>query len=90
MYLFSYDLENDKERRRLSNLLKGYGTRVQKSVFECPVSKSRYLSLCRKIEELDLTSGFVLVYRLQAQQKRKMIGVVPDNLRTLDNHSFVI
>lgn len=35
LWLVSYDISDDKTRRRVHNLLKDYGKRVQYSVFEC-------------------------------------------------------
>lgn len=39
LVLVAYDLSNDRTRRRVAKLLSGYGTRVQRSVFECHLSK---------------------------------------------------
>jgi CRISPR-associated protein Cas2 len=48
LVLVVYDIADDKRRLKLSNLLEGYGRRVQESVFEC------YLSLdkMKKLYEL--------------------------------------
>ena len=35
LFAVCYDVSNDRERYRVDKLLKGYGFRVQKSVFEC-------------------------------------------------------
>lgn len=34
-YVIAYDIEEDRVRTRIATLLASYGTRVQKSVFEC-------------------------------------------------------
>lgn len=39
LVLVTYDLSDDQTRRRVAKLLGGYGTRVQRSVFECHLSK---------------------------------------------------
>jgi len=39
LVLVAYDLSDDQTRRRVAKLLSGYGTRVQRSVFECRLSK---------------------------------------------------
>ena len=33
-YLITYDIEDDKRRKKISDLLEGYGVRVNYSVFE--------------------------------------------------------
>lgn len=38
LVLVIYDIPDDKRRAKLSNLLEGYGRRVQKSAFECFLS----------------------------------------------------
>lgn len=34
-YVVVYDISSDKQRKKVSDLLEGYGLRVQYSVFEC-------------------------------------------------------
>jgi CRISPR-associated protein Cas2 len=40
-YLVCYDIANAKRLRRVAKLLKSYGTRLQYSVFECPLDDLR-------------------------------------------------
>jgi len=40
--MISYDVVDDKKRFKLMKLLKDYGSRVQKSVFECNLSPKTY------------------------------------------------
>ncbi len=35
LWMVAYDIEDDRSRRRVHDLLKDYGERVQYSVFEC-------------------------------------------------------
>ena len=44
-YVISYDVPCDRRRKKISNLLEGYGERVQYSVFECILT-------LKKLEEL--------------------------------------
>ncbi len=44
-YVITYDIPDDRRRKKIADLLEGYGKRVQYSVFEC------YLSLA-KLKEL--------------------------------------
>nr|WP_286396874.1 CRISPR-associated endonuclease Cas2 [Pseudanabaena mucicola] len=45
LYVVIYDVSDDKRRKRVFNLLEGYGRRVQFSAFECLLND-------RKFEEL--------------------------------------
>jgi CRISPR-associated protein Cas2 len=40
-YLVCYDIANPKRLRRVARLLEGFGTRLQYSVFECPLDELR-------------------------------------------------
>lgn len=46
-----YDIPNDRRRLNLSNLLEGYGRRVQKSVFECFLSMADMKKLYAQIQK---------------------------------------
>ncbi len=50
-YLITYDIENNKNRKKLSDLLETYGVRVNYSVFECELNKTKLNKLLRQIEE---------------------------------------
>lgn len=66
MYLICFDISDDRVRYRVVKALKGYGRRVQKSVFECShLSEHRLLLLQKKMEGLiDHGSDSVRYYRL--------------------------
>lgn len=46
-----YDIPNDKRRLKLSNFLEGYGSRVQKSAFECFMSLEEMRALFQKVNK---------------------------------------
>jgi CRISPR-associated protein Cas2 len=48
----SYDIVDDKKRLRVAKLLKSYGERVQKIVFECRLDDRLYLKMKREIEKI--------------------------------------
>ena len=68
--LLTYDVatETAAGRRRLRHVAKiceGYGQRVQKSVFECQVTKARYEELVhRLLEEINEAEDSLRIYRL--------------------------
>jgi len=64
-YLICFDIVNDQIRAKVAKILKGYGYRVQKSVFECPdLTEKQFLELKDKIESLiDVTEDSVRYYR---------------------------
>ncbi len=64
-YVVCYDIVDDTMRDKVARILKGYGYRVQKSVFECPeLSEKKLLKLMDKIErQIDITQDSVRYYR---------------------------
>lgn len=65
-YVVCFDIVEDPVRARVVKVLKEYGQRVQKSVFECPnLSEQRYLKLKARLEDLiDETEDTVRYYLL--------------------------
>ena len=52
LVMISYDVVDDKRRLRLMKFLKDYGTRVQKSVFECNLSLDLYDRVKDEVEKI--------------------------------------
>jgi len=73
-YVVVYDISSDEERGRVDQLLKGYGFRIQKSVFECRLSRRHRDELVRRMTELDIQTGFVRAYRLDYSSRLTNIG----------------
>ena len=51
-YLITYEIENNKRRKKVSDELEEYGYRVNFSVFECELNKTKMKNLVKKLEEL--------------------------------------
>lgn len=57
-YVVAYDIEDDRVRTRIADVLQGYGARVQKSVFECLVESDELDRLTRRLQaELETSPG---------------------------------
>jgi len=65
-YLVCFDIADDHIRYRVVKVLKGYGVRVQKSVFECSsLTEEQFLKLKHRIEEcIDATQDSIRYYLL--------------------------
>jgi CRISPR-associated protein Cas2 len=52
-YLVCFDIVDDRKRYRVVKALKGFGVRVQKSVFECPeLSEEQFIKLRHRLEDI--------------------------------------
>jgi CRISPR-associated protein Cas2 len=73
-YVVIYDITDDRERVRVDKTLKGFGFRIQKSVFECRMKRGDREQLLAKLDKLGIKSGLVKLYRLDALAKKMEIG----------------
>ncbi len=51
-WVIAYDTPSNRRRRKFAQLLEGYGSRVQWSVFECRLRQEQLLQLRRRLERL--------------------------------------
>jgi CRISPR-associated protein Cas2 len=52
IWVIAYDTPSDRRRRKFAKLLKGYGLRVQLSVFECELRGEQLQQLRQRLERL--------------------------------------
>ena len=64
-YVISYDIPDDRRRNQLAKVLKGFGARVQYSVFEAHLTRTQYEELKRAVARvIDLSEDSVRYYAL--------------------------
>ncbi len=66
IYVVCYDITDDSRRQKVCELLKGYGTHVQYSVFECDLEEKELLRKMIKdiLAEINESEDFVRIYPL--------------------------
>ena len=78
MYIISYDITSNKLRRKIAKELENYGIRVQYSVFECNIDKTRLKEVYAKMVNLmkEVEDGSVRFYELcqNCEHKVHVIG----------------
>ena len=75
--IISYDIVEDKRRTKVMKFLKGYGMRVQYSVFECDLTALQFAKVQHTILGLiDLKTDSVRCYQLNvaAVKQIKILG----------------
>jgi CRISPR-associated protein Cas2 len=88
--IISYDIVEDQRRTRVLKLLKGYGTRVQYSVFECYLTPKQVEKVGRELRKLiDLDTDSVRCYMLDAAARRRIQIVGIGNV-TADTAYYLI
>ena len=88
-YVIVYDISDNRERHKVSKTLEGYGFRVQKSAFECLLSRSGRNRLQDKLFSLNIKTGFVTIYQISANAQKIDIGKVPEN-NIDEGHAFIV
>lgn len=73
-YVVVYDITDDGERRRVDKVLKGYGFRAQKSVFECRLSRKMKDDMVKDLRYLGIKTGNIKIYRLEHSLEPPVIG----------------
>ena len=76
-YVVAYDVADDGEREKVAKILQGFGDRVQKSVFECRLTVAMRNRLAARLENLELATGGVLLYRVHDHSRTIAIGDCP-------------
>lgn len=77
-YLAIYDITSNRERQLVAKVLQGFGFRVQKSAFELKLLKAGKHRLIRQLEALEIETGTILIYHLNAGAVRRAVGLPPD------------
>jgi len=72
-----YDVEENRERVRLAKVVEGFGVRVQKSAFEVRLTRSQRESFLERVRELNMKTGWLVLYRVDEAAKRHHAGVLP-------------
>ncbi|BCB96570.1 hypothetical protein JZK55_14920 [Dissulfurispira thermophila] len=88
-YAVVYDITDDLERARVDKVLKGFGFRIQKSVFECRLDRKNRDELIKKLNALNIQTGFIKIYRLEYSYKSNIIDV-KDTDDIDDGYVFVV
>jgi CRISPR-associated protein Cas2 len=76
--IISYDVVEDKRRTKVLKLLKGYGTHVQYSVFECDLNKHQLDKVGRELRAIiNLNTDSVRCYLLDAAavERIQILGI---------------
>lgn len=89
-YAVCFDVRDPRRLWRVSNEMENFGTRVQRSLFECRLSDDQYEALKQRIAEwIDAREDHVRYYPLCPKD---VAGIVIDGTgdKTLDSDYFLV
>lgn len=87
-YVIVYDISSDNERAKVDKVLRNYGFRVQKSVFECKLNDSLKRKLISELRGLNIRTGFIKIYKLTDTIDAETLGNAPENIDSRD--AFIV
>ncbi|NJK35764.1 MAG: CRISPR-associated endonuclease Cas2 [Oscillatoriales cyanobacterium SM2_2_1] len=65
LYIVAYDIPCSKRRKKVADLLAGYGQRVQFSVFECVLLPAKYEELKKRLRKrIQIAEDSIRIYPL--------------------------
>lgn len=76
--IISYDVVDDRRRTKVFKLLKGYGTHVQYSVFECDLDTEQFARLGQLLkQQIDLHTDSIRCYRIDQRmvEQIQVLGI---------------
>lgn len=74
LILIIYDISDNKHRLKISKLLEGYGTRIQKSAFESWLTKKHFEKLLSKLKEMTRVTDNIRIYKLHGYGEVTVLG----------------
>ncbi|MFN9624429.1 MAG: CRISPR-associated endonuclease Cas2 [Cyanobacteriota bacterium] len=87
LWIVAYDSPSDQRRRKLSDLLQGFGQRLQWSVFECRLREDQLRALRWQLERrIDAGQDRVCLWPVAGQQVASIvtIGLPPPEADPVD------
>ena len=72
-YMVTYDISSNKRRKKVADLLEGYGRRVQYSVFECALPAGKYQELQKRLRSrVKLEEDSIRMYPISQQMLQQV------------------
>jgi len=90
-YVISYDIVDDKKRRKLAKYLESYGVRVQYSVFETELSDTQLSAMIRGISSrIDKSTDTVRIYAIPKDFRERIITIGENKGQFFDDDYMII
>ena len=89
LVLVTYDISDDKRRNRVSELLEGYGIRVNFSVFECVLTQEKLDKVTREIQNLISKMDSVRFYYICQNCIKKSFYIGKEIEAVMDDDFFI-
>ena len=88
--IVSYDISDDKERKKVHNILKDFGTRVQYSVFECVINIKQLKELKEKTDIYATGSEDSIRYYLISDTSKLKLKITGKEKKVVHGKVYII
>ena len=90
LYIVAYDISNDKRRRKIVTCLEKHGIRINKSVFECMLTKAQLDTVVDELEMISIVkSDSIAIYPICAECYAKT-RYIPKHLRIIPKGNTIV
>lgn len=88
-YLICYDVKKPKRLNRIAKVMKSYGERVQKSIFECKITYILFREMKEKINKIIAEEDSVRIYILCRKCESKIIRLGENHPELVQDEDFI-
>lgn len=90
-YVVSYDITNDKRRRKVVKYLESYGVRVQYSVFETELNQDQLKKLIKGLKkQIKKDEDTIRIYPISKESRRYIVTIGIDKGKYYDKDFLII
>ncbi|MGC8764845.1 MAG: CRISPR-associated endonuclease Cas2 [Brevinematia bacterium] len=90
-WLIIYDISNEKRLQKIAKIMEGYGTRVQKSVFEMIAEEKIIKKLMTEVKNIiDENEDFVVYFDICNEDWQKQIKYGRGKFEIMENENYTI
>jgi len=90
-YVISYDVSDDKKRRKLAKYLESYGVRVQYSVFETELNDTQVSKMIRGIQSrIDKSTDTVRIYAIPKDFRERIVTIGENKGQFYDDDYIIV
>ncbi|GAB6190130.1 CRISPR-associated endonuclease Cas2 [Marinitoga arctica] len=90
-YVVSYDITNDKRRRKVVKYLESYGIRVQYSVFETELNQDQLKTLIKGLKKkINKKEDTIRIYPISKESRKYIVTIGIDKGKFYDKDFLII
>lgn len=90
LHIIAYDTTSDKRRRQIVKCLEKYGVRINKSVFECMLTKKQIAAITAELEKIsNMRYDSIAIYPICAECYLKT-RYIPEYKRVMPEDKTIV